>query len=102
MGTNHTDKSEKALSSPDYLEYHCTLKAQKPWESRRSRDHRGARYKAVQVWQQALFLLPVRLRGAPCITGKCELLILTGTACTACVLRSMPEELLAACRALRG
>lgn len=32
VGTNLIDKSEKPLPSPDYLEHHCTLKAQKPWK----------------------------------------------------------------------
>lgn len=55
----------------------------------------------MQVLQQLLFLLLVRLRDAPMRHGiSLSFLILISTACTARVLRYMPEEFLAACRAL--
>ena len=72
-----------------------------PWERRRSRDHVGTRCKAMQVSQQLLFLLLVRLWDAPMHHGiSLSFLILVSTAYIACVLRYMPEDFLAACRAL--
>lgn len=54
---------------PRLPERHITLKAQEPWEGRRSRAHVGTRRKAVHISQQLLFLLlwdgglPLRARG---------------------------------------
>lgn len=55
----------------------------------------------MQVSQQLLFLLLVRLWDAPtCHAISLSFLILISSACTVCALHHMPKGFLAACRAL--